>query len=347
MKIALKTTALVLALLLTASCMGGNKNENSSGAATSSTPSSSQQATPAAVRVMALKGPTAMGMVELMRQSDAGELAPDDYSFSIVSAVDEVPPALVQGKADIAAVPANLASVLYNNTDGAVQVLAVNTLGVLYLVGDAQSSVDSVAALRGRTLYASGKGATPEYALQYLLAQNGLDAETDLQIEWKSEHAECVAALLADPTAIALLPQPFVTTALMKNEGLGILLDLNDAWEATQKDAEIPGALLTGVLVARREFVRQNPQAVADFMRRYADSVAFVQQNTAQAAELVGQYDIVPEPVALQALPYCNIVCITGEEMREKLSGYLAVLLEQNPKAVGGALPGDDFYYMA
>ena len=288
------------------------------------------------VRVMALKGPTAMGMVKMMEE-------PGARPFDIVGAIDAVTPALIQGRTDIAAIPANLSSALYNNTEGAVQVLAINTLGVLYIV-DTDDSVHSVADLRGRTLYASGKGATPEYALNAILAGNGLDPEKDVTIEWKSEHAECLASLLAGGGA-ALLPQPFVTTAQMKNESVRVALDLTAEWDALQKDAEVPSALLTGVVVVRRAFAQEHPDAVAAFLDDYHASVDFVNANTAEAAALVGKFDIVPEAVAVRALPACNIVCIEGDEMEQKLSGYLQVLFDQNPKAVGGKLPGADFYY--
>ena len=298
------------------------------------------------IRVVALKGPTAMGMVQMMDASaEGGELASRGYTFTIESAIDAVTPQIVQGKADIAAVPANLASVLYNNTKGEIQVLAVNTLGVLYIV-ESGDTVHSVEDLRGKTIYASGKGATPEYALNYILSRNGLDPEKDVTIEWKSEHAECLAMLMAQENAIALLPQPFVTTAMMKADSLRVALDLNEAWNALQAGAEEPSALLTGVVVVRKAFAEENREAVAAFLADYQASVDFVNSETEAAAELVGKFDIVPAAVAAKALPACNITLIAGEEMQQKLSGYLAVLFEQNPKAVGGQLPGDDFYYM-
>lgn len=307
-------------------------------------PTAEPAAQPVSMKVVALKGPTAMGMVQFMDQADSGALTDNEYNFSIVAAIDEVPPMLAKGEADIAAVPANLAAVLYNNNEGAFQVLAINTLGVLYIVENGES-VQSVEDLRGKTLYASGKGATPEYALNYILSQNGIDPEKDVTIEWKSEHAECLTALLAQENGIALLPQPFVTTAQMKNEGIREALDLTEEWDALQEGAESPSALLTGVVVARRDFVEANPEAVSAFLEHYKASVEFVNSDVEAAAALVGKYDIVPEAVAAKALPACNIAFIEGDEMQQKLSGYLSVLLEQNPKAVGGALPGDDFYY--
>lgn len=298
-------------------------------------------AEPVTVNIAALKGPTAMGMVSFMDKADSGSLTDNNYHFEIVAAADEVTPKLVQGQVDIAAVPANLASVLYNNTEGKVEVLAVNTLGVIYIV-ESGDMVSDIGDLKGKTIYASGKGATPEYALNFILEQNGIDPEKDLTIEWKGEHAECLSALMAEENAIAMLPQPFVTTAQTKSDKIRVALDLTEEWDKLG----VESSLLTGVVVARKEFVESNPAAVEAFMEHYGASVTFVNENVEDAAALIGKYDIVPAAVAVKAVPDCNIVFITGDEMKQKLSGYLAVLLEQNPKSVGGALLADDFYYV-
>ena len=289
-----------------------------------------------ALRVVALKGPTAMGMVRLMSEEDP------DYSFEIVSDISMVTPLVARGAADIAAVPANVAAVLYNNPDVDVKVLCVNTLGVLYIVENGDT-VHGVADLAGRTVYASGAGATPEYALNYILTANDV---RDVQIEWKSEHTECLAALLNDEHGIALLPQPFVTTALMRNSGLRVALSLTDCWNDLQAEAEAPSMMITGVLIVRAAYAEAHPDDVNAFLDRYAASVAWVNANVDDAAALVGAYDIVPEAVAKQAIPACNIVCIEGEEMAGALGGYLRVLYEQNPRAVGGAMPDDGFWYL-
>ncbi|HIZ65877.1 MAG TPA: ABC transporter substrate-binding protein [Candidatus Blautia pullicola] len=299
---------------------------------------------PVDVNVMALKGPTAMGMVKLMDDVDNGQVTSENYSFSIAASADEVTPKLVQGEADIAAVPANLASVLYNKTEGQVQVLAVNTLGVLYIVENGET-VQSVEDLRGKTIYASGKGSTPEYALEYVLSANGIDPAADVTIEWKSEHSECVAAITAGENGIAMLPQPFVTTAQAKNPSIRTALDLTQEWDNVQQDQEVKSSLITGVVVARSQFVEEEPEAVEDFLDKYQDSVDYVNANLEEAAQLVGHYDIVTAEVAQKAIPACNIVFLEGAEMKEKLSGYLEVLKSQNPEAVGGEVPGDDFYY--
>ena len=295
------------------------------------------------IRVGALKGPTAMGMVKLMDDAEAGNTA-NRYEFTIAAAIDEITPKIVQGQFDIAAMPANVSSVLYNNTDGAVSVLAVNTLGVIYIV-ETGESVQSAADLKGKTIYASGKGATPEYALNYVLRQNGIDPEKDVTIEYKSEHAECAAALAEAENGIAMLPQPFVTTAQAKNDKIRIALDLTEEWEKVQT-GEDKSALITGVVVVRNEFLQAHPEAVAAFMDEYKASTEYVTANVEEAAALIEKYDIVPAAVAQKALPYCNITFIEGEDMKTQLGGYLNTLFEQNADAVGGTLPDEGFYYL-
>ena len=297
------------------------------------------------LRTVALKGPTAMGMVELMNRADNDEIDSYEYKFNIVAAVDQIPPLLVKKETDLAAVPANLAAVLFNSTEGEIQVLGINTLGVLYIVG-ADDTITSIEQLKGKTVYASGKGATPEYALNYILSENKINPEKDMKIEWKSEHTECLSSILADPDAVALLPQPFVTTAQMKNNSISVLLDLNKEWEDIQKDKGNLSSLLTGVIIGRKEFIEANPEAVKDFMENYKKSVSYVNENIEEASGLMGNYEIVPKEVAQKAIPYCNITFINGKDMKEKLSGYLEVLFHQNPKSVGGRLPEESFYYI-
>lgn len=290
------------------------------------------------VDVAALRGPTSMGLVKLMEESENG-LTDNSYSFTLEGAPDAIVPLLVKGDIDAAAIPGNLASVLYNNTKGQIEVIAINTLGVLYIVenGDSIQSVDD---LRGRTIYSAGKGSTPEYALQYILSSNGLEVGKDVFIEWKSEHAECVAALKADKNGCAMLPQPFAATAMMQDGNIRIALDLNDLWEE-----QVGSVLITGVTVVRKDFASENPETLQAFMEDYASSVEYAQCDVPGAAALIGKYGIVPEKAALAALPYCRISFITGEEMKEALSEYLSILYDANPKSVGGALPDNGFYY--
>ena len=353
-----KFLSILCVLALTAALLAGCASNTGSGAETgadansgSSAPANEgaqepqeDAADPIDINIMALKGPTAMGMVQFMDEADTGALTDNNYHFTITAVTDEASAALGNGSTDIAAIPANLASVLYNNTDGAIQVLAINTLGVVYIV-ERGDSVQSVEDLRGRTIYASGKGTTPEYALNYVLTQNGIDPATDVTMEWKSEQAECLSALMADENAIAMLPQPFVTTAQTQSPDIRVALDLTEEWDKCQSGSDAPSTMVTGVVVARTEFVEQHPEALSAFLDHYKDSVDFVTGSTAEAAQLVGQYDIVPAQVAEKALPACNITFIEGTEMQEKLSGYLSVLFEQNPQSVGGALPDEGFYY--
>ena len=341
-----KTLSLTLALLLALSLTAcGQKAEEPAPAEPPAQEEPVQEA-PAeesvTTRIAALKGPTAMGLVKLMSddpQSADGPL----YDFTLAGAADEVTPSLIKGDLDMACVPANLASVLYNKTEGQIVTLAVNTLGVIYIVENG-NAVQSMADLAGKTIVGAGKGSTPEYALRYLLSENGIDPDKDVVIDWKSEHAECVAALASGAATIALLPQPFVTVAQTKIEGLRMALDLTAEWDALDNGS----GMITGVVVARKSFVEEHPAAVAAFLKDYAESVNWVNSNNADAAQLISEYGIIEAaPVAQKALPYCNIVCITGEEMGVKLSGYIQVLFEAEPTALGGKLPGDDFYYNA
>lgn len=292
------------------------------------------------VRIGSLKGPTSMGLVELMDQAEKGE-AGADYEFTMAAAADEINAAFLKGDLDIVLIPANVASVLYNKTDGQAVVLDINTLGVLYLL-ESGETVQSAADLKGRTIYLPGKGTTPDYALQYILAQNGLGME-DVDLQYKSEAAEVIAALQEKPEALGLLPQPAVTTACMQNEGLRIALDLTEEWDKVSAE----GSLVTGVTLVRREFLEQHEALVQEFLSAHEESAKFTNENIEEAAEMVAALEIVPKaPIAAQAIPYCNITCMTGTDMQNTLSGYLTVLAGQNPEAVGGALPVEDFYYL-
>ncbi len=351
-----KLLSLALTLALALSLAGCGKTDPQDTGAEDQTQTEEQTEEPVSesYSIAALKGPTAMGLVKLMSDTDEkaaqmldsskpyeGEVG-NLYTFTLAASADEVSPLLMKGELDMACVPANLAAVLYQKTEGDIVTLAVNTLGVLYIVENG-NAVTSMADLAGKTIVASGKGSTPEYALRYLLSENGLDPDADVTIDWKSEHSECVTALATGAATIAMLPQPFVTVAENKISGLRTALDLTEQWDALDNGS----ALLTGVIVARREVVEQNPAAVDAFLKDYAGSVEWVNANPADAAELIGSYGIVEAAVAEKALPHCNIVCITGAEMKDKLSGYLQVLFDADASSVGGALPGDNFYYGA
>ena len=291
------------------------------------------------INLAGMSGPTSMGLVSMLDKASKGETV-NTYNFTLAGAADEITPKLVKGELDIAAVPANLASVLYNNTEGKIQILAVNNLGVLYVVEQGET-IKSFADLKGKTIYSTGKGTTPEYALNYLLTQNGVDPAADVTIEWKSEAAEIVAVLKQNPDAIAVLPQPFVTVAQTQVEGLKVALSFNDEWNALGNGS----SLVTGVIVARKEFVEQNPAQVSAFLDEFKASTEFINTNVDEGSVLVENLIGVKAGVAKKAIPNCNIKFFEGEEMKAVVSGYLQTLYDQNPKAVGGTMPADDFYY--
>lgn len=359
-----------------AGCAGGNGTGSQAGSAGDAGSGTSAAADLTTVRVGALKGPTGMGLVGLMDAAGmfaAGDTAETDdgaasdtsaadspvgtdpagigalantYEFTLAGAADELAPQLIQGDLDVLCVPANLAATLYQKTEGAVQVLCVNTLGVLDIV-ETGDTIQDITDLAGRTIYSAGRGSTPQYALEYLLRQNGVDPATDVTIQWVSEHAECLAALQNDPSIACMLPQPFATSALSKVEGARIALDLTEVWNETVGAAGETSQLITGVAVARTAFVDEQPAAVAELLDAYRASVDFVNDDPATAAQLIEAADIVAAPVAEKAIPYCNIVCMTGSEMADALEGYLQTLYDADPASVGGTMPGDDFYYTA
>lgn len=289
------------------------------------------------LRIYSLKGPTSMGIATLLEDSKNGKTL-NRYVSTVCTAADEITAALVSGDADIALLPANAAAALYNKAGG-FSVVGINTLGVLYVVENGET-VQSVADLAGKTVYLTGKGTVPEYSLRYLLSANGI--EDQVTLEFKSEPQEVVSAITEDAAAIGMLPQPFVTAALAQNEGLRIALSLTEEWEKTAEGS----TLVTGVTVVRNELLEEHPQQILNFLQEAAAGVERVNANPEEAAPLIEAMGIVAKaPLAQKAIPFCNLVCITGEEMQTLLSGYLQTLFEQNPKAVGGAMPADEFYY--
>ena len=292
-------------------------------------------------RVAGLKGPTTMGLVNLVDEVDKGE-SDLDLNFTMYGAADEIVPLLVKGDLDAAAIPANLAATLYQKTNGAVEVAAINTLGVLYIVENSDAQYTSIADLKGKTILTTGKGTTPEYVLRYVLSQNGVDPDKDVTIEYFSESTEVVAQMTArGEGTIAMLPQPFVTSALSQVEGLSVKFDMSEEWE------KVAGSqLVTGVLVARKDAVDADPEAFDAFLSAYQASTEAANSDLEGTAALCESYGIVAKAaLAQKALPECNIVFITGDEMRTALETYFQVLYDADPTSVGGQLPDDAFYY--
>ena len=285
------------------------------------------------IRIAALKGPTGMGMVELADKQNY-----PNYTVSIEASPDALNPRIISGEVDVAAVPVNLASVLYNKLDGDISVLAVSTLGVLYVV-EAGSEVNSVADLAGKTVYATGQGATPEYILNYLLDKNGVAGS--VEVNYVGEHA-ALATMLADGSAeIGMLPEPNVTSTLAGNDNLRIALNLTEEWNKVCSTE-----LVQGVVIARKSFVNEHPEAIEQFLREYEKSSAFVNENIDEAAKLIVDAGILGNvEIAKKAIPNCNISFSKGEAMHKAVEGMLTVLFEANPKSIGGKLPDKDFYY--
>jgi len=292
------------------------------------------------IRVASLKGPTTMGMVELMSKAEADKTKLK-YQFEMFGTADEIVPKIVNNDLDIALVPCNLASILYNKTEGKIQVAAINTLGVLYIV-ETGNTISEITDLKGKKVFSTGKGTTPEFAFNYTLTQNQIDPLKDLTVEYKSEATEIAVVLAEQSNAIALLPQPYVTIVQAQIPNIRVALSLTEEWNKISADSQ----LVTGVLVVRKEFLDENSDAFKSFLEEYQASTDFANTEVVKTAELVEKYGIVPKAaIAEKAIPACNITYIEGNSMKQAVSGYLKVLFEADPRSIGGKLPADDFYY--
>ncbi len=289
--------------------------------------------------VMALKGPTGMGLAYLMDADDKGETG-NDYTFTLAGDPTQVSAAVIKGETDIACVPVNLASTLYNKTNGEYICLAVNTLGVLHIL-TTEENVNTLADLEGKTLYATGQGSTPEYILNYILEKNNLTDK--VTVEYEAEHTALVSMFAAGKVTLGMLPEPNVSAALAQTEGLRQVIDLTAEWDKISDTSAVQGCV-----IVKKAFAEANPDALALFMAEYAASVEYVNSNVENAAAMCETFGIVPKaPIAKRAYPNCNIVFVTGEEMKASLSAFLKILYDANPASVGGNLPADDFYYGA
>ena len=290
------------------------------------------------INIAGLKGPTSLGMLQLM-ENDAAEATANDYEFLLAGAADEIVGKIATGELDIAAVPTNVGATLYKKTEGGVQLAALNTLGVLYILENGET-IQSIEDLAGKSLVATGQGSTPEYALNLILEKNGL---TDsVTVEYKAEHSEVPPMLVSGEASIAMLPQPFVTSVLAQNQNIRVALDVTEEWN---KAVNGESDLTMGCVVVRKEFAENNPEALNAFLDEYKESVDYVNANPAEAAQISEKFDIIKAAVAEKAIPECNIVFIEGDEMHKIASGCLQVLFEANPKSVGGAVPDEAFYY--
>lgn len=290
------------------------------------------------INVATLAGPTGVGMAKLMDMQKNGQAA-NNYNITLCSdPATEVVPSVVSGNFQIASVPVNLASALYNKTNGGVQILAVNTAGVLYILENG-NEINSFADLAGKTLYATGQGSTPEYILNYLLEKNGLTDK--VTVEYEASHDELAAKAASGKVKIAMLPEPKVTATLMQNKDMRRAIDLTKEFESATNLT-----LIQGCVIANKDFCEKNPEAVKKFLEEYKASIDFAVNNVDEAAALCETYSIIPKAaMAKKAIPNCNIVYITGEEMKKSVSANLQIFFDADPKSIGGKMPADDFYY--
>ena len=283
------------------------------------------------VNIAVLKGPTGMGAAPLMAWNEAGE-TDNAYAFTIAGAPYALTGMLITGELDMAALPTNVIALLAQKSEGAVQALAVNTLGVLYVM-ERGESVQSIEDLAGTTVVSAGQGTPTEAVMNYLLGD-------DVQVTYVAEHAEAVSLATAGEYDLVLLPEPFVTSLLKQDDAFRVAVDVTAAWEAAGA-----GELPMGGIAVRTEFAREHPEAVAAFLEEYAKSVAYANENPADAAQIIEQYDIMQAAVAQSAIPRANMVCLTGEDMKAALEAFYAVLADGNAALIGGAMPDESFYY--
>jgi len=290
-----------------------------------------------AITVGALTGPTGMGLAPLMAGQPPS--AGPAITVTLYATPDEITPQLVNGTLPLATIPVNLAAVLHAKTSGQIQLAAVNTRGVLYVVakGAAATTIHGIGDLAGRTVWSTGAGTTPQYVMDDLLRGAGVTAD----VQYLSAATEVAARLAAAPDGIAVLPEPYVTTLMAKDPAIVPVIDLTTAWAQAHPDS----GLVTGALVVNRAWADAHPDLFTDFLTRYQASIAFAVDHPDQAGPMVAAAGIVPDATtATAALPRCHLVYLTGAEARAAVQGYLSVLFAANPAAVGGTMPGDDFY---
>ena len=290
------------------------------------------------VRFGILKGPTGIGAAKLLQDNASGESV-NSYEVTVAAEATEIVSMVAAGQLDIAAVPTNAAAALYNKTQGAIRILALNTAGVLYIL-EQGDTVHSMADLKGKTIYSVGQGANPEYVLRHLLAENGLKDGENVTLEFL-DSAELTTKAAAGEVEVCMLPVPAVTTVLMKNSNMRSALNLSEEWDKLNN-----GSTLTmGCVIAPASFVQDHPDAVAEFLKEYEASIRFMLDDPATGAAYCEQFEIVPNSkVAEKAIPDANLIFVSGAGIRPAIEGYYKVLFDSDPKSIGGALPGDDFY---
>ena len=290
----------------------------------------------APVNIACMNGPTGMGMVDLMGN--------ENYNIEVFQAPTDAVPKIISGEIDVACVPSNLAAVLYNKTEGQIVSVSPMVMGVLHILGNGVE-VSDVADLKGQTIVSAGQGGTPEYALQEVLQNAGLEMGKDVKVEWLASHADVNAKLLSDEGTIAMVPEPFVSAALAQGAGkVTDLFDMNTLWsEATGQDFPM------GVLIARRDFVENRGSDLNILLNDLAASIEDVNSASDEVAQKIVDAGFLGNAdIAKAAIPNCNLTLYTGDELAkgaEIMKTFNETMFALTPPAVGGALPGEDLYY--
>ena len=288
------------------------------------------------INVSVLNGSTGFGAAKLISDSEEGKTALN-YNFTVEKLAENVTKGLINGSIDIAALPTNAAAALYKKTEGGVKIAAVNTLGVLYLVTNGEKlSINNISELEGKTIYCPDQN--PAFIFKAICNAHGVNVTIDT---YYAKPEELRDALVNGMVDMAVIPEPMVTIAKSKNNKLTTALDLTEEWEKAYGE----NTLLQGCIVVRTEWAEAHPQELEQFLAEYKASIEYTNSNPKEASQLVVAAGMVEAaPVAEKAIPKCNIVYMDGDEMAAALDVFFAKLYEQDPKAVGGALPDSEIY---
>lgn len=295
-------------------------------------------AEPLQLTVAGLKGPSSIGMLRMIESEPVfGEDVETEYQ--IVDEPQLMIARIMSGEADIAAVPINLAAVLYNK--GAPYRLgAVTGDGLLHIVSS-REDIGSVEDLKGKRIYCIAQGSTPEFVLRYVLEKSGIDPDTEVELDFSFDHVAIAPQLIAGKVDLAVLPEPFVSIVASKNPAVQPVIDLQQVW------AELSGTgdtyPITATLV-RNSLYREHPEALKAFFAAYRESIDWANANPAEAGGLAGKYMEMPAPIIAKAMPRLNLRYQSPREARSRVEELYQVFHGFAPASVGGTIPGDEFY---
>lgn len=339
--------AALLALGGLVGCQAGPADSEESKGSSSASSTTSQPSQKTTLRVAAIQGPTGIGLANLM-EKNSHKLTQNDYQFEVFSSPEEVKALILNGDVDIASVPTNVAAALFNKTEGALQMLALNTGCVLTLMENG-TRIKSIADLKGKTIYSTGQGANPEYVLRYILEKNGINPDKDVTLSFLTDNTDLAARMVSGKIEVALVPQPVATSVLLKSETARVALNVSELWEkavTSAGDTAAGSRVMMGCVVAKKSFIDSHQEAIKLFLAEYEDSVNAVSDAKSTGA-LCEKYNIIANAaMATKAIPSCEITFIKGAAMKPAVGGYFDILASYNAKSVGGKVPTDAFYYV-